>query len=100
MKILLPVLAVSANKKNAKTKAPKTSGNRNLARSDTEQCSSQMPRMSNLRGNGRFETSNSGSSGWIKLENYPEDAYCKHVVQADQYCREIKVKLSFNLNQQ
>ena len=52
----------------------------------SEDCSNLVPSKS-----GIFETTNLGTRGEITLDKYPLKIRCKHVVQADSSCSEIKI---------
>ena len=53
----------------------------------TQQCADQVPKIG-----GSFEAFNSGLSGEIKLEDYPNHANCQHVVYADSSCKVIEIR--------
>ena len=86
LSILLPILAYGANKQ-PKKKEDNKSVDRFVAGNVREQCLDQIPKLG-----GNFQTTNDGSSGEIRLENYPRRVNCKHVVQAAPSCGEIKIK--------
>ena len=52
----------------------------------SEECSIQFP----SKG-GFFEAKNENSRGEITLDMYPNNARCKHHIQADDNCTEIKI---------
>ena len=84
---ILPILAVSAKKRQKKKDGDRTvEGERFAASAYTRQCSNQVPSK-----DGIFTTTNNGFEGEIKLENYPNFVRCKHVVQADSSCEAIRV---------
>ena len=86
---VLPLLAVSAeNKKNQNGVERGFLGDGTFSSiSDyTAACSNQLP----SKG-GIFEAPNYGKSGEITLDKYSIELRCKHVVQADDSCSEIKI---------
>ena len=54
----------------------------------TNECTNQVASL----GQGTFETTNDGFRGEINLDNYPDNVLCKHVVQANSRCSEIKIQ--------
>ena len=85
--ILLPVLAAGASKQQKKEKEGNRNVERFVASEVTNQCSEQIPSLG-----GTFNTPNKGSSGAIILNDYRDLTYCKHVVQADNNCEQIKIE--------
>ena len=84
LSIFLPILAAGANKRKKNNE-----GNRGFVpRSVTNQCSDQVP-----SSGGYFDVTNNGLSGSIALNEYQDDTNCKHVVEADISCAEIRVQL-------
>ena len=79
---ILPALASSAKKRESEK-----SQDRFAIDEITDLCLEIVPSLS-----GTFETTNDGFHGEINLDNYPSKIKCKHVVQADNSCRAIKVK--------
>ena len=87
LSILLPILAAGQNKRLKKKKEGNRSvGERFVASDVTAQCLSQVP-----NSGGSFQVTNNGSRGEIRLENYTDNTTCKHVVQAEQSCTEIRI---------
>ena len=86
-KIILPLLAAGANRKNENKADERGYAFRNSTSAISEyseECSNQFP----SKG-GIFETTNLGTSGEITLDKYPASAICKHDVQAS--CSRIKI---------
>ena len=85
---ILPLLAAGANKN--KNKVDERGYNGWGKTSDISEysgeCSSQVP----SRG-GIFETTNFGTHGEITLDKHSTYLRCKHVIQADSSCPDIKV---------
>ena len=80
---LLPILAAG---KPDKRKEEDRSVERFVASQVTNQCSDQVPSLG-----GDFDAINNGLSGTIILNNYFDNTNCKHVVQADSSCEEIRI---------
>ena len=92
LSIILPILAVSEPESNKNEDRSCMFGCFDGSEV-TNLCSDQVPRPNAYSPQGgTFETSNNGLNGEIKLENYPNDVNCKHVVQADSTCEEIKIE--------
>ena len=83
---LLPILA-GANKGPKKKESDRNVGERFVAGDVNELCVNQIPQLG-----GSFKATNDGSHGEIRLDNYPDNANCKHVVQAEVTCEEIEIK--------
>ena len=83
--LVLPVFAFSADKRH-KQQDRDRSVETFVASNFTEQCSTEV----SIFG-GIFESANSGFNGEIALQNYGADTKCKHVIQADSSCQEIKI---------
>ena len=87
----LPIMAVLAQKKfksEPDVKQPTTAKQDRIS-SETveEECSRQIPRLG-----GFFKPTNDGLSGEIELREYPDDAKCRHFIQADDNCKALKIK--------
>ena len=82
----LPILAAAGNKRQKMKKDEKSVDRINYS-AITEECTNQVPSL-----DGTFETTNNGFSGEINLDNYPNNALCKHVIQAHSRCSEIKIQ--------
>ena len=80
---LLPILTAGNKKKDGDRSVDKPF----IASEVTEECSNQVPRKG-----GSFEAINNGSFGEINLDRYSNNTDCKHVVQADESCEEIRIK--------
>ena len=87
LSVVLPILSAGASKQKENKKGNR-SVERFVASEVTNYCSDQVP----AKG-GTFEATGNDSNGLIKLENYPKNINCKHVVQASTSCAEIKVQL-------
>ena len=86
--ILLPILAIGENHRLKQKKQGNRSVGEQFVASDVNaQCSSQVSSLG-----GSFEVTNNGSRGEIRLENYTNSINCKHVVQAELSCAEIRIK--------
>ena len=84
---LLPILAAGENKRlKQKKEGNRGVGERFVASDFDEECSFQVPNLG-----GTFQASGNASSGTIRLENYPDNTNCKHVVQAVPSCAEIRI---------
>ena len=84
---ILPILAAGANKKNENDERGYDGwGQTSDISQYSEECSQQVPSR-----NGIFETANYGTSGEITLDEYSHQLRCKHDVQADSSCSEIKI---------
>ena len=89
LSILLPILAAGQKKRLKKKEGDRSVGERFVASDVNEWCVHQVPHLG-----GSFQaTSSTGTerSGEIQLDNYPDDANCKHVVQAYPECTEIQI---------
>ena len=84
--ILLPIFVAGANKRSKKKEGNRDVGERFIASGVNEQCLNQVP-----NSGGTFQATNQGSRGGIKLEDYPNLINCKHVVQAEPSCEEIRI---------
>ena len=87
LSIILPVYAasVSTKQKNEDEVDQDRSVTQNWV---TEECSEQVSKLG-----GSFEATNiEGFLGTINLDQYPNDASCKHLVRADSRCKEIIIK--------
>ena len=84
---LLPILAAGAKKQQKEKNQGDRSVERFVASRVTTQCSAQVPSLG-----GTFDAPNDGFSGAIILNDYPNETECKHVVQADSSCSEIKIQ--------
>ena len=84
---ILPLLAAGTNKMNeAGERGYDGWGKISDISQYLEECLTQVPSK-----NGIFETANFGTSGEITLDDYKPRLRCKHVVQADSSCSEIKI---------
>ena len=94
---VLPILAVSADEKKIKKAYDGNAGvERFVASEYRDQCSDTIPGSRGMADawkhvEANFLTTNDGSRGTIRLENYPNNAHCKHVVQANSSCKKIVV---------
>ena len=94
---VLPILAVSANKRRRNKDGDRRAVGELIApfvaSNYPDQCSDQIPSLRNVfNPQPSFETTNDGTHGEIRLEHYPIDAHCRHVVQAVNNCKKIVVK--------
>ena len=86
---ILPLLAVGATNRNNQNGDERGFDGSGLVSNITdysEDCSDQVPNKG-----GIFETTNSGNRGELTLDKYSTKLRCKHVVQADDRCSEIKI---------
>ena len=83
----LPILAAAENKQKVNGKEEKKSVERFLPQGWNRHCSNQIPKLG-----GNFEATNNGSSGTVTLNDYPDGAWCKHVVRADRSCKKIHIQ--------
>ena len=81
---ILPILAAGANKKNER--GYEDWGKTSDISEYSEECLTQVPSK-----NGIFKTENFGTRGEIVLDEYSRGLRCKHDVQADSSCSEIKI---------
>ena len=83
----LPILAAAENKQKVNEKEEKKSVERFLPQGWNRHCSNQIPKLG-----GNFEATNNGSSGTVNLTDYPDGAWCKHIVRADRSCKKIHIQ--------
>ena len=84
---ILPILAVSADKKHQKKNGERNTETPFIAMDYSALCSERIPQFG-----GSFVVFNERTRGEILLDNYPNDMKCRHVVDAKSNCKEIEVR--------